>query len=154
MKSSTPVLPPLSACDVCAGTVRVCILIHYSAPLASRSRRAAALAVTGQPGIHESVITLSSPSVLLPFIPFSCSFSLFTPSIFVCLIPCSVCHSPVTSSSFSSSFFRSNMGEKLMHSFIQLRKFLQKCWMRHRQVHKPLQSRGVCIWKLKWYQSI
>ncbi|CAK6965059.1 Hypothetical predicted protein [Scomber scombrus] len=28
--------------------------IHYSAPLARRSEKAAAPAVTGQPGIHES----------------------------------------------------------------------------------------------------
>lgn len=60
-------------CEACCVSVRVCnigcIPIHYSAPVVRRSMRAAAPAVTGQPGIHESVIILSSLFVSLPFPP-------------------------------------------------------------------------------------
>lgn len=94
-------------CEACCVSVRVCnigyIPIHYSAPVVRRSMRAAAPAVTGQPGIHESVIILSSLFVSLPFPPsFFCSCSVFMSSS-VCL-SCFVCHShslsacpPVTS---------------------------------------------------------
>lgn len=81
-------------CGVCGVTARVSsIAIHYSAPLARRSKRAAALPLTGQPGIHESLIILSSLSVSLPFLSFSCHCSVFIPSLFICLFFCLVCHS-------------------------------------------------------------
>lgn len=75
---------------VCGVTARVSsIAIHYSGPLARRSKRAAALPLTGQPGIHESLIILSS----LPFLSVSCHCSVFIPSLFICLFFCLVCHS-------------------------------------------------------------
>lgn len=48
----------------CASNIG-CIAIHYSAPLARLSKRAAALPLTGQPGIHESLNILSSLSLCL-----------------------------------------------------------------------------------------
>lgn len=75
---------------VCGVTACVSsIAIHYSGPLARRSKRAAALPLTGQPGIHESLIILSS----LPFLSVSCHCSVFIPSLFICLFFCLVCHS-------------------------------------------------------------
>lgn len=106
-------------CDVCAVTVRVpnidCVPIHYSAPLARHSKRAAALAVTGQPGIHESVIILSSLSVSLPFLLSLCIYSFRLHPSFCCLFLCLLCQSlslstchlsasrppPLTSTAFS-----------------------------------------------------
>lgn len=108
LKSSPPVFSSLclcncsaaALCDLCAVTVLVCnidcILIHYSAPPARRSKRAAAPAVTGQPGIHESVIILSFLCVSLPHLLCIYSFCLHLYCLFLCFtcrsLSLSTCH--------------------------------------------------------------
>lgn len=107
LKSLTLVFSPLclcncsaaAVCDLCTVTLRVCsidcVLIHYSAPPARRSQRAAAPAVTGQPGIYESVIILSFLSVCLP----PCS-------VFVLLLVFLLLHLPLSLSTCHISLSR------------------------------------------------
>lgn len=112
---------------VCGVTARVSsIAIHYSAPLARRSKRAAALPLTGQPGIHESLIILSSLSLsafplfflsLLCIYSFSLHLSVFLLGLSFRPVSLSPPQSPPPPSVLS---FNHNPPSRILHCTLQI----------------------------------